>query len=98
MTDPRHPIPRPFGRREFLALGTGAFALGSLPIALRRHVAVAHRTLPVMGTIAEITVADRSETLAQRPRRTKPKRANKPAQTTTLRRVRITGSPVRRSP
>lgn len=66
MTDPRHPIPRPFGRREFLALGTGAFALGSLPIALRRHVAVAHRTLPVMGTIAEITVADRSEALAQR--------------------------------
>ncbi len=64
MTDiPR--FPRPFGRREFLALGTGAFALGALPIALRRHVAVARRTLPVMGTIAEITVVDRSEALAQ---------------------------------
>lgn len=66
MTDTRRLIPRPFGRREFLALGTGAFALGSLPLALRRHVAVAHRTLPVMGTIAEITVVDRSEALAQR--------------------------------
>ena len=57
---------RPLGRRDFLALGTGAFALGSLPIALRRHVAVARRTLPVMGTIAEITVADRSQDLAER--------------------------------
>lgn len=65
MNDARRPIPRPFGRREFLALGTGAFALGSLPIALRRHVAVARRTLPVMGTIAEITVVDRSEALAE---------------------------------
>lgn len=66
MTDTTREVPRPFGRREFLALGTGAFALGSLPIALRRHVAVARRTLPVMGTIAEITVVDRSEALAQR--------------------------------
>jgi thiamine biosynthesis lipoprotein len=65
MTEIRRPLPRPFGRREFLALGSGAFALGSLPIALRRHVAVARRTLPVMGTIAEITVADRSEVLAE---------------------------------
>lgn len=66
MTDTTREVPRPFGRREFLALGAGAFALGSLPIALRRHVAVARRTLPVMGTIAEITVVDRSDALAQR--------------------------------
>ena len=65
MTDTLRKVPRPFGRREFLALGTGAFALGALPIALRRHVSVARRTLPVMGTIAEITVVDRSEALAQ---------------------------------
>jgi thiamine biosynthesis lipoprotein len=64
MTETRRSIPRPFGRREFLALGSGAFALAALPIALRRHVAVARRTLPLMGTIAEITVADRSEGLA----------------------------------
>jgi thiamine biosynthesis lipoprotein len=64
MTETCRPIPRPFGRREFLALGSGAFALAALPIALRRHVAVTRRTLPVMGTIAEITVADRSEARA----------------------------------
>ena len=64
MTDTRRLFPRPFGRREFLALGTGAFALAALPVALRRHVGVARRTLPVMGTIAEITVVDRSEALA----------------------------------
>jgi thiamine biosynthesis lipoprotein len=65
MTDTLRKNPRPFGRREFLALGTGAFALGALPLALRRHVSVARRTLPVMGTIAEITVVDRSEARAQ---------------------------------
>lgn len=65
MIDTPRRVPRPFGRREFLALGAGAFALGSLPIALRRHVAVARRTVPIMGTIAEITVVDRSEALAQ---------------------------------
>ncbi|MEO8500034.1 MAG: FAD:protein FMN transferase [Vicinamibacteria bacterium] len=65
MTDQSHPIHRRFGRREFLAIGTGAFALGALPLALRRHLSVARRTLPIMGTIAEITVADRSEARAQ---------------------------------
>jgi thiamine biosynthesis lipoprotein len=66
MTETHRLIPRPFGRREFLSLGTGAFALAALPLALRRHVSIARRTLPVMGTIAEITVADRSEALAQK--------------------------------
>lgn len=63
MTD--HILPRPFGRREFIALGTGAFALAALPIALRRHVSVARRTVPVMGTIAELTVVHRDEAVAQ---------------------------------
>lgn len=58
-------VPRPFGRREFIALGTGAFALAALPLALRRHVAVARRTVPVMGTIAELTVVHRDEAVAQ---------------------------------
>jgi FAD:protein FMN transferase len=58
-------LPRPFGRREFIAIGTGAFAVAALPIALRRHVAVANRTVPVMGTIAEITVVDKSDARAQ---------------------------------
>ncbi len=56
---------RPFGRREFIALGTGAFAVAALPIALRRHVAVARRTVPVMGTIADLTVVHRDERTAQ---------------------------------
>jgi thiamine biosynthesis lipoprotein len=63
MTD--QSLPRPFGRREFLAIGTGAFALAALPLALRRHVAVARRTVPVMGTIAELTVVHRNEAVAQ---------------------------------
>lgn len=65
MTDPRPPLQDPFGRRHFLALGAGAFALAALPLALRRHVTVMRRTLPVMGTIAEVTVVDRSEALAR---------------------------------
>ncbi|MDQ8154704.1 MAG: FAD:protein FMN transferase, partial [Gemmatimonadota bacterium] len=58
-------LSRPFGRREFIAIGTGAFAVAALPIALRRHVAVARRTVPVMGTIAELTVVHRHEATAQ---------------------------------
>ncbi len=56
---------RPFGRRKFIAIGTGAFAVAALPIALRRHVAIARRTVPVMGTIAELTVVHRNEAVAQ---------------------------------
>lgn len=58
-------VSRPFGRREFIAIGTGAFAVAALPIALRRHVAIARRTVPVMGTIAELTVVHRNEAVAQ---------------------------------
>lgn len=58
-------FPPTYTRRDFVAIGTGAFAMAALPLALRRHVAVARRTLPVMGTIAEITVVDRSESRAQ---------------------------------
>ena len=58
-------LPQHFGRREFVAIGTGAFAVAVLPFALRRHVAIAKRTIPVMGTIAELTVVHRSEAYAQ---------------------------------
>ena len=57
--------PRQYGRREFLAIGTGAFAVAALPLALRRHIAVVRRTVPVMGTVAELTVAHRSEAWAE---------------------------------
>jgi len=45
------------GRREFLTIGTGMFVGLSLPIAFRRRIAITKRTIPVMGTIAEIQVA-----------------------------------------
>jgi thiamine biosynthesis lipoprotein len=43
-------------RREFLTIGTGVFVALSLPRALRRRLPVVRRTIPVMGTIAEVQV------------------------------------------
>lgn len=48
------------GRREFLAFGAGAFVVAALPFAQRRS-RVVRRTLPVMGTIAELAVVHRNE-------------------------------------
>lgn len=48
---------RHLGRREFLTLGTGMFVGLALPVALRRRARLTRRTIPVMGTIAEIQVA-----------------------------------------
>jgi thiamine biosynthesis lipoprotein len=45
------------GRREFLTLGTGMFVGLALPLALRRRARLTRRTIPVMGTIAEIQAA-----------------------------------------
>ncbi len=53
------------GRREFLTIGTGMFVGLSLPIALRRRIAITKRTMPVMGTIAEIQVAHGNVHLAE---------------------------------
>lgn len=53
-------------RREFLALGVGALAVASLPRALRRRDHLVRRTVPVMGTIAEIAVRHPDEREAQR--------------------------------
>lgn len=55
----RHP-----DRREFLTLGVGVFVALSLPAALRRRTPLVKRTLPLMGTIAEIQVAHRDERFA----------------------------------
>jgi FAD:protein FMN transferase len=52
-------------RREFLALGAGAFVVASLPFALARRQTLTRRTLPVMGTVAEIAVVHRDERYAQ---------------------------------
>jgi thiamine biosynthesis lipoprotein len=44
-------------RREFLAVGAGVFVALSLPRALRRRMPLVKRTVPLMGTIAEVQVA-----------------------------------------
>lgn len=47
------------GRREFVGLGLGAFVVAAIPLAKRRPVGVVHRTMPVMGTIAQFAVVHR---------------------------------------
>jgi len=62
MSDPKAPLRVPT-RREFVAVGVGALVVASIPWS-RRHRAVAHRQLPVMGTLADITVVHRDERYA----------------------------------
>ncbi len=52
-------------RREFLTIGTGLFVALSLPLALRRRLVLTRRTIPLMGTIAELQVAHPDERLAE---------------------------------
>jgi FAD:protein FMN transferase len=50
---------RAMGRREFLAFGTGVVVAGGLGTSIHqriRHGIVVRRTMPVMGTIAEVVV------------------------------------------
>jgi thiamine biosynthesis lipoprotein len=56
----RHP-----DRREFLTIGMGVFVALSLPRALLRHTPLVKRTVPLMGTIAEVQVAHRDERFAE---------------------------------
>jgi len=56
------------GRREFLAFGTGAFVVASLPLVMerqRRHPGTVRRSIPVMGTIAEFAVVHRDPRRAE---------------------------------
>lgn len=53
-------------RREFLALGVGALAVATLPRALRRRDRLVRRTIPVMGTLAEVAVRHPNEAWAQK--------------------------------
>jgi thiamine biosynthesis lipoprotein len=53
-------------RRDFLTLGVGALAVATLPRALRRKDRLVRRTVPLMGTYAEIAVRHRDEAWAQR--------------------------------
>jgi thiamine biosynthesis lipoprotein len=52
-------------RREFLTLGMGMFVALSIPAALRRRVRLVRRTVPLMGTIAELQVAHADERFAE---------------------------------
>jgi FAD:protein FMN transferase len=53
-------------RRDFLAMGAGAFMVAAIPWSVRaRREAVIRRSIPVMGTIAEIAVVHRDPRHAQ---------------------------------
>ncbi len=49
----RHPHPT---RRDVIALGVGAFVVGAVPFLRRRGSRLVRRTIPVMGTVAEVGV------------------------------------------
>lgn len=52
-------------RRHFLGVGIGAFVVASLPFAAVRRQVVTRRSVPMMGTLAELTVVHPDERLAQ---------------------------------
>jgi FAD:protein FMN transferase len=52
-------------RREFLALGVGAFVVAATPGIIRPKRRLVRRAVPVMGTIAELGVVHRDERYAQ---------------------------------
>jgi FAD:protein FMN transferase len=51
-------------RRDFLTLGMGAFVVAALPLAARRRPQLVRRTVPVMGTAAELAISHRDERYA----------------------------------
>jgi FAD:protein FMN transferase len=53
-------------RRDFLALGMGAFIVAAVPVAARRQPALVRRSVPAMGTIAEFAVLHRDARHAHR--------------------------------
>lgn len=52
-------IRQPFGRREFVGLGLGAFVVAAIPFTRRQPAGVVRRSVPVMGTIAQFAVVHR---------------------------------------
>ncbi len=52
-------------RREFVALGVGAFVVAALPLVGRRPLQLVRRRAPSMGTVAELAVVHRDPTYAQ---------------------------------
>lgn len=65
MIDPsRSPSAGP-SRREFIALGVGAFVVAALPRSLRPGPELVRSTRPVMGTLAEVAVVARDRRRAR---------------------------------
>lgn len=61
-------LARSLDRRGFLAFGAGLFAVAGVPLAMYRratHPTLIRRSLPVMGTIAEVAVVHRDAIVAQ---------------------------------
>jgi thiamine biosynthesis lipoprotein len=52
-------------RREFVAVGIGAFVVATLPAGLRRRRELVRRSIPIMGTIADFAVVHRDVGYAQ---------------------------------
>ena len=55
----------PWDRRHFIGVGVGAFVVAAMPFTLVRRQIVARRSVPMMGTLAEITAIHREERAAQ---------------------------------
>jgi thiamine biosynthesis lipoprotein len=64
MSQPERPQRSYPSRREFVALGIGAFVVATLPAGLRRPRALVRRTIPVMGTFADFAILHRDERYA----------------------------------
>jgi thiamine biosynthesis lipoprotein len=56
---------RGLDRRAFLALGSGVIGVAVAPAWLRPRERLVHRSVPVMGTLAELAVPARSEAAAR---------------------------------
>lgn len=65
MTPPVDGRRRGLDRRAFLALGTGVLGVAVAPAWLRSRERLVHRTVPVMGTVAELAIPARSERAAR---------------------------------
>lgn len=53
-------------RRRFIGIGVGIFALAALPLVELRRQLMVRRTLPVMGTLADVTVLHHDTARAER--------------------------------
>ena len=58
----KQPLP---SRRDFISLGIGAFVVGTIPFSARGRQRLVRRTLPIMGTLAEVAVVHKDQRYAQ---------------------------------